>query len=58
MTTVGAGDSHFIPSGAPHALRCIEKGSYLLATLPGTSGADDREHDHDHAGHEHAGHRR
>lgn len=55
VTTVGPGDSHFIPSGARHALRCVEQGSYLLATLP-TTGA----HEHGevgHGGHDHAGHR-
>ncbi len=46
---LGPGDGYVIPANAPHRVRCIEKGSYVLATAPQTGNADHDHHDHSHA---------
>ncbi len=49
--SVGPGDAYQIPAGTPHAVRCLQRGSYLLITARCSAAADD--HDHSQA-HEHA----
>ncbi len=53
--SVGPGDAYQIPAGTPHAVRCLQPGSYLLITARGSAAADDHEHGHVHT-HEHTGH--
>lgn len=50
--TVGPGDGYSIPRQAPHSVRCLEGGSYILVSSLGepaaTDAPDARGHDHDH----------
>jgi quercetin dioxygenase-like cupin family protein len=47
---LGPGDGYAIPAHMPHRVRCIERGSYILATAVPTAGASDEPgHHHEHA---------
>ena len=45
--TVGPGDGYSIPRKAPHSVRCLEGGSYILVSSM-VSTSHDRDPDHGH----------
>jgi len=55
MSVLGPGDGYSIPANAPHRVRCIEKGSYVLVTAMAGKEAVGEHHDHDDHDH-HRGH--
>jgi quercetin dioxygenase-like cupin family protein len=57
VVTLGPGDGYAIPANAPHSVRCLEQGSYILVTARNAGGgSDNHDHDNDHHGHDGAHH--
>jgi quercetin dioxygenase-like cupin family protein len=50
VVTLGPGDGYAIPPQAPHSVKCLEKGSYILITANGGAAAGDG-HAHGHDDH-------